>query len=817
MAPESHLQLEIAHVLFIDVVGYSKLLIDEQHEILEELNGIVASTEAFRAAREASQLIRIPTGDGMALVFSSSLEAPVRCALEIGVALRSQREFGVRMGIHSGPVSNITDINKRSNVAGSGINIAQRVMDCGDAGHILLSKRVAEDLGHYRRWQPHLHDLGECSVKHGLTLSIVNLYTEEAGNPNPPERFKPARAASGAAAPPGRVKRFPLSIGLVVAGLILFGVAVLGTIFAPGILRESRARARTRSAPAGSATPTLSSVPEKSIAVLPFENLSAEKANEFFADGMQDEILTDLAKIADLKVVSRMSVMQYKSGTTRNMREIGRALGVAHLLEGSVQRAGQKVRVNAQLIDARTDAHQWAQVYDRPLGDVFAIQSEIAGAIAGQLQAKLSPNEKAAIAQPPTADLAAFDDYTRAKTLLLTTGFNLAQTKNFFQAIEILDNAIARDPGFFAAYCQLVTANDIVYALGHDHTTARLALAESALQNAARLRPDAAETHLARAEHFYFGLRDYRRALAELQIARRTLVNDPRVFELSGYILRREGRHEEGLRDLEHAVALDPRNRSTLVQIALSYQFLQRYPEECVVLDRALAITPDDIEIRSTRALVDLLWKADIKPLREVIERIRTEQPASIGDTADNWFFLALIEHDWPGAEQALATLGNSPLWADGPVVLSNQFGEGLLARVRHDDARARKAFSAARLQQERVVQKQKDYGPALCLLGLIDAALGNRDAALKEGRRAMEVLPVAKDSINGQRMIVYFAMIAAWAGDKDVSLQELSRGAHTPGGTYVACYGVLKLFPFWDPLRGDPRFNKIVASLAPR
>ena len=308
---------------------------------------------------------------------------------------------------------------------------------------------------------------------------------------------------------------------------------------------------------------------------LPFENLSEDKANAFFTDGVQDQILTDLAKIADLKVISRTSVMQYKSGAPRNLREIGQQLGVAHVVEGSVQRAANKVRVNAQLIDARNDAHLWAQTYDRDLADVFAIQSEIAKAIADQLQAKLSPNEKKAIEQPPTTDLAAFDLYSRAKSLLLTAGFSATGDPDLRKAIELLDEAVKRDPSFFDAYCQLAYAHEYLYAVrGSDHTPARLALAEAAVQAATRLRPDAAETHLARAQYLYYGLRDYAGALAELEIARRALPNDPRLFELTGYILRRRGQQEEGLQNLERAVELDPRNFFTLQQIALSYQDL---------------------------------------------------------------------------------------------------------------------------------------------------------------------------------------------------------------------------------------------------
>jgi TolB-like protein/Tfp pilus assembly protein PilF len=556
----------------------------------------------------------------------------------------------------------------------------------------------------------------------------------------------------------------------------------------------------------------------KSIAVLPFENRSRDPDNAFFTDGVQDEILTDLAKIADLKVISRTSVMQYKSGLARNLRKIGEELGVAHVVEGSVQRAANKIRVNAQLIDARNDAHLWAQTYDRDLADVFAIQSEIAKAIADQLQAKLSPNEKKAIEQPPTTDLAAFDLYSRAKSLLLTASFSVTGEPDLRKAIELLDEVVKRDPSFFDGYCQLAYAHEQLYAVrGSDHTPARLALAEAALQAATRLRPDAAETHLARAQYLYYGLRDYAGALAELEIARRALPNDPRLFELTGYILRRRGQPEQGLRNLERAVELDPRNFDTLQQIALSYQSLGRYAEAIAALDRALAIVPDNVETRANRELYYVCWKGDTRPVHQTIDAILAQGPGAIASAADIWFFCALAERDPAAAERALVAVGDNPCWGEGVIILSRSFGEGLLARMTKDEARARTAFEAARAQQEKIVQAQPDYGPALCVLGLIDAALGRKDLALDEGRRAITLTPVEKDVTNGSRVLQYFAITAAWAGEKELALQQLETGLRAPNASLMLSYGALKLFPFWDPLRGDPRFEKIVNSLAPK
>src|SRR5882724_11929075 len=413
----------------------------------------------------------------------------------------------------------------------------------------------------------------------------------------------------------------------------------------------------------------------KSIAVLPFENLSEQKANAYFADGMQDEILINLARIADLKVISRTSVMQYKTDAQRNLREIGQQLGVAFLLEGRVQRAANRVRVNAQLIDSRSDANVWAQTYDRDLADVFAIQSEIAKAIAEQLRAKLSPNEKRAIEQPPTTDLAAFDLYSRAKSLVLTTNGSATRESDLRKAIELLGEAVKRDPSFFDAYCQLAYAHEQLYAVfGTDHTPPRLALAEAALQAATRLRPDAAETHLARAQYLYFGRRDYAGALAELERARRALPNDPRLFELIGYILRRRGQQEEGLRNLQRAVELDPRNFYTLQQIALSYQFLGRYGEAIAALDRALVIVPDNAETRASRGLFYLCWKGDTRPLHQTIDAILSQGAGAIASTADLWFFCTLAERDAAAAERALVALGDNPCWGDGPISLSRRF-----------------------------------------------------------------------------------------------------------------------------------------------
>jgi TolB-like protein/Tfp pilus assembly protein PilF len=548
---------------------------------------------------------------------------------------------------------------------------------------------------------------------------------------------------------------------------------------------------------------------DKSIAVLPFENLSNEKENAYFADGIQDEILTDLARIADLKVISRRSVMAYKSGIVRNLREIGQQLGVAHVLEGSVQRVGNRVRVNAQLVDTRTDGHLWGQTYDRDLADVFAIQSEIAKTIADQLQAKLSPSEKDAIGHPPTRDITAFDLYTRAKNLSLTA-FSSSTTKaDLLQAADLLSPAVARDPTFLQAYCLLAWAHAAVYFVGFDHTPARLAQAESAVQAASRLQPDAGDTHLARAQNLYWGYLDYDGALAELEVAGQGLPNDPRAVELKGYIERRQGRWDESISDLKRAIELDPQNKLTLQQTAQSYQGLRRYVDEKSVLARVLAFEANDAVTKVQHAFAELDSKADTRPLHQTIESIRVTNPAAIPSIVNNWLICALAERDSVAARNALIAAGENPMLGSLENIIFNRpFVEGIIARMTKDDSKARSDFTAAHAEQEKIIQAQPNYGPALCVLGLIDAGLGRKEEALREGRRAVELLSVQKDALGGIVMIKYLAMIAAWVDDKDLAFEQLATAIRSPSDL---SYGQLKLLPFWDPLRGDQRFERLV------
>jgi TolB-like protein len=661
-------------------------------------------------------------------------------------------------------------------------------------GYMLFSGRTIEEIRKARRsMQLPIEELKAAHVPPRLRSLLKSmLAVEPAARPGTRELAARLRRCSAQASGVHRAR-----IALAAAAIL---VLVISAFF---VSRSSQTGRRP--------VATTPAAPEKSIAVLPFQNLSKEEENAFFADGVQDEILTDLSRIADLKVISRTSVMHYQSGVARNLREIGQQLGVAHVVEGSVQRAGNRVRVNAQLVDARTDAHLWAQTYDRDLADVFAIQSEIAKTIADQLQAKLSPAEKKAIERPPTNDLAAFDLYTRGKDLILRAGSIATNERaNTMQGVDLLNQAVARDPSFFDAYCQLAWAHDGLYILGYDHTSARLALADAAVQAASGLRPDAGETHLARAQNLYQGYLDYGGALAELEVAHQTLPNDWRVFFWTGLIERRQGRWEESIRNLERAISLDPRNFFALEQTAASYESLRLYGEQKSTHDRVLAFEPNDAVTKVARALVELNSKADTRTLHQMIESIRATNPAAIPSIADAWLFCALAERDTAAAKNALIAIGENPtnLASVNNVRFNRPFFEGVIARMTEDDDKARSSFTAARTEQEKIVQAQPNYAPAMCVLALIDAGLGRKEEALREGRRAVELLPPKKDALDGSATVKYLAMIAAWIGDKDLACEQLAIAVRIPSGL---SYGQLKLLPFWDPLRGDPRFEKIV------
>ena len=553
---------------------------------------------------------------------------------------------------------------------------------------------------------------------------------------------------------------------------------------------------------------------ENSIAVLPFENLSNDKDDEFFADGVQDDVLTKLARISELRVISHTSVMHYRGN--QDPRKVGQALGVLHLLDGTVRRYGTKVHVNARLVNARTGTHVWAEEYDRDLNEVFAIEAEVAQSVASQLGVKVSADETTAMEERPTKDLVAYDLYVHAAPLIEESlYYGLNSETNLFKAVELLNQAVAQDPTFLLAYCQLARAHDAIYWNALDHTQGRLELAKSAVDSALQLNPDSGEAHFASALHFYYGYLDYDRAREELAVALRTLPNNARIFELNGYIDRRQARWNDAFRNLERAVELDPRNDDILFGTGFTYLCARDYKRGREIANRGLALPTKNNYARFLPVWIDFHQQADTRPWHEVLEKILTENPASARDLTRGRFFVSLYERDPVAAERALATLDYPVMNARGigTVKFSPAYARGLVARMKGDAAGAYTAFSMARAHQEEAVRTAPDDASKLCFLGLIDASLGRKEEALREGLRAVELLPSTKDALNGTEVLYFYAVICAWTGERDQAIQQLQTLARLPAGV---SYGEIRLDPFWDPLRGDPRFEKIVASLAP-
>src|SRR5438132_13928471 len=727
-----------------------------------------------RAPGARGELIRLPAGDGMARGFVHGPEEPARCAVEISRELQDHPNIQLRMGVHSGPINRVTDVNEKTNIAGPGINVAQRVVDCGDAGHILLSAHVAEDLCQYRHWQPVLHDLGECEVKYGLRLHLFNLYNDGLGNPQVPEKLRPGRRrpASAISVRPVTALRWPKA-----ALAIAFLVAAVALVISSLIFFN-----RGRPTSVARAVSALAAIPEKSIAVLPFENLSNDKENAYFADGVQDEILTGLSRVADLKVISRTSVMQFKGGPRPNLRDVATVLGVAHVLEGTVQRVGGRVRVNAQLVDARTDSQIWAERYDRDIADVFAIESEVAGKIVAQLQATISPGEKAAMEQKPTADLPAYELYVHAKTLIATAVFNTPLQEGLLEAVDLLNQAIERDPAFALAYYQLAHAHDLIYFAGLDHTPARLAMADAAIQAVVRLLPDSGEAHLALAKHLYWGYHDYDRARKELSLAQKSLPNEPWAFVLAGYIDRRQGRWADSTKNLERAVELALQNVQVLQQIASIYGHLRRYADQERALDRAIALTSKEgkAELRTSRAEIELDWHADARPLLSTVETILAEDSREAKNIAETWLRGFLCRRDFDSASRAVAALPAAGCYQQ-TIPFPRSWCEGVVAQLRGDKAAADAAFARMRSEAAELVAEQPDYPEGLCVLGVADAALGHQEDAIRQGRRAVELLPVTKDAITGPLVVQNLALIYAWTGEKDLAFEHWAIAERVP------------------------------------
>jgi TolB-like protein/Tfp pilus assembly protein PilF len=596
-------------------------------------------------------------------------------------------------------------------------------------------------------------------------------------------------------------------------GRKLLALAAVAAASAVGLVLVQSAR---RSGSFQDSSPKLgvtAAIPEKSIAVLPFNNLSAAEENRFFADAIQDEILGNLAKVADLKVISRTSVMAYKAESPRNMREIGRQLGVAHVLEGSVQRTKNRVRVTAQLIDARTDEHQWAQKYDRELTEGFALQTEIAEAIAAQLQAKLSPREKAVWTQS-THDIETFDLYLEAKELIKTFHDTENWKETLLRAVRLLDEAIARDPKFALAYCWRTRAHDSLYWNGLDRTPARVELAQASAEKALALEPDLGEAHLALALVYYHGKRDFKRASEELALANRTLPNSADVSYFAGIIARRQGNWDDAVRHLEKAVQLDPLTDERIVNgLSVVYDFLRRYDDEAALFDRFAAIKP------STRNYSQLihaqieLQKGELKTARSFLNSL----PAGYDpDGATTWtrITLALFERDPAEASRILAAYKKDELVGGAGKLLPVSYWQAMIARAKGDNPVATEAFTRTRAAIEAQLAKQPNESVLVVTLGLIDAGLGRKEEALREGKRAVELRPLSEDALNGSNVLCDLAMICAWVGDANSALDQLEFVARIPSGL---TYGALKYDPAWDPVRDDPRFAAVMTQLQPR
>jgi TolB-like protein len=772
---EDNLRLEIGHVLFIDIVGYSKLLITGQSEQLEKLRKIVRGTEQFRTAEAQGKLLRLPTGDGGALVFRTSPEAPALCAMEIAQALKTHPELHVRMGIHSGPVNEVTDLNEQANIAGAGINVAQRVMDCGDAGHILLSKHIADDLEQHPRWRSCLYDLGDCEVKHGVRLSLTNLYTDEVGN-----RQLPSKLARGRT----RRQRKMAAVGgalLAIAGCLAFLI----------FNRISTNGGRT-----------LSPIPDKSVAVLPLENLTEEKENAFFADGIQDELLSNLAKIKDLKVISRTSVMQYKVGITRNLKEIAQQLGVSNVVEGSVRRSGNHVRVSVQLIDALNDRHIWQQNYDRTLADSLALQGELATQIAAGVGATLSPQEKTRVEAKPTNNAAAYDAYLRGRALFLA-GFR-GDFSNFERAPRSFEQAVTLDPSFALAWAYLSCADSTAYWNGVDPTPARLAAAKNAADHAVALDPNLAETHLALGYYRYYGARDFSGALAEFQLAEKSLPNNVDVILAIALIQRRLGHWDEVIAVLRRAVELDPRNVEVAFSLANAYTFTRRFSDALAMSDHMLAIEPSNSQAIGLK--VFCYWGMGNL---EAADEVLANPAASLhlrGHQAFN------KHHDAEALE--LFTKARQTATGDEKRDILLDLGR---TQKRLGNLAASKAAYQQAIQEFTAALKTAAGNPSAAagwhsLLGMAYAGLGDATRAVSEGQKGMALQSTSEDPFEGPQREETMAAIYALLGDADNAIPILKRWIHVPSATGITP-GALRIDPDWDPIRHDPRFQQLIAG----
>jgi TolB-like protein/Tfp pilus assembly protein PilF len=785
---KKQIQLEIAHVLFIDIVGYSKLSINDQHAAVEGLNQIVRTSEQFQRAEAAGRLLKIATGDGMALVFYTSPEAPAQCAVEISRALKEHPRLRLRMGIHSGPVSGVVDVNNQPNLAGAGLNTAQRVMDCGDAGHIMLSKRVAEDLEEYDQWRPLLHDLGTCEVKHGMRISIVSLYADQVGNPQLPKKFQALKKHRT------RMRWAVMTTALLALAAIVAGIAMF-----------SHYRIRSTLA-----------APEKSIAVLPFENRSEDKANAYFADGIQDEILTRLAKIADLKVISRTSTQHYKSAP-ENLPEIARQLGVAHILEGSVQKSGDAVRVNVQLIKAATDAHLWADTFDRKLTDIFSAESDIAKTVADHLRAKLTGEEEQVIAAKPTDNPEAYDAYLRGLAYTLKTSNNPANT---LAAQKYLREAVRLDPKFALAWALLSNVDARGYLVGSLQPTVALREeAQHAADTAFTLQSNLGEAILAKGYYHYACLKDYDVALRYFEEARQFLPNSSRIPESLAYVTRRQGEWARSESYFNEAERLDPHNVWLLTNHAFSYSVLRRFPEALRKFDQVLNIIPDDVDTLAYKAGI-LQAEGDLPRAAALLAPLRPN--ADHTSALETQVYQAILERRPAQIISRLKEILAKPDPALGYHNGGLRFWLGWAQHIAGDHAAAQESWRQARSELESFLKEQPENYDLIGDLALANMGLGDKEAALALSERGIAVLPIKRDVVTGAAPIETLARVTAQMGEHDRAIAALQQVLSIPGTGALDKYmpltpALLRLDPMFDPLRNDPRFQILVTSPAPK
>ena len=800
LSPESasDVKFEIGHVLFIDIVGYSKLLITEQSERLETLKKIVRGTEQFRTGEAEGKLLRLPTGDGGALVFRTTPEAPLLCALEISKGLKSHPELEVRMGIHSGPVNEVTDLNEQANIAGAGINIAQRVMDCGDADHILLSRHVAEDLEHYPRWRPYLHPLGEVEIKHGDRISVVNFYQDELGNPAVPKKF-----ASSVAAAKTTTSRIDKS-GLCLRRWIMGGLIGTALVFGALLLLKHQRQSPTN-AVNGPQTVALS-VPEKSIAVLPFENLSDDKSNAYFADGIQDEILTKLASIADLKVISRTSTAKYKS-KPEDLKTVSQQLGVANVVEGTVQRAADKVRVNVQLIDARADAHLWAKSFDGDVKDVFAVESEVSQEIADALQAKLSPNESNALATAPTKDPEAYDLFLKGE-YEEREAENSLKAEPFDRAAIFYQQALDRDPNFALAAARLAESRILRHWFVTRHAENDPALVEikSLIDRALTLAPNLAEAHIALGSFYYYVKHQYEDALKEFGRALEVQPNNIRAFELSAYVYRRQGRWKLSLDQLAKCEERDPQDASLAGNIAATYASVRMWPAAKRASSHSLVLDPHNLIGIRVLILSCLNGQGDFNEVKRLLFPGQRATNFITLDISATEAYVHVLDRDFAGARKTSETEATNP-----EENLSRLMALVVIHLLANDAASATDEIDKARGFVEAQLRARPNE-TSLIQLAWINLALRNNAEALRLATQAAQAAPVEKDALLGAAILTGLAQIQARAGEPAAAVKTLQRLLAMPAGSCVSI-AQLKIDPIWDPIRNDPGFQQLLAG----